>query len=103
MPNVDFVFGYRVFFYSSEGCPLEPVHVHVGTSTNDKRAAKYWILKDGSVVPAKDNSDCSIPSHILRRIEKILTARQKHYVEAWEEHFDTNAQYFNDPEEEPEK
>jgi Domain of unknown function (DUF4160) len=32
--------GFRFFFYSNEGTPREPVHVHVG---KDAMEAKFWL------------------------------------------------------------
>ena len=32
--------GYRFHFYSNEGEPREPVHVHV---TKDRATAKFWL------------------------------------------------------------
>jgi Domain of unknown function (DUF4160) len=32
--------GYRFFFYSNEGSPIEPVHVHVRSGRGE---AKFWL------------------------------------------------------------
>jgi hypothetical protein len=32
--------GFRFFFYSNEGTPREPVHIHV---EQDSREAKFWL------------------------------------------------------------
>jgi hypothetical protein len=32
--------GYRFFFYSNEGDPREPIHVHVVSGEN---SAKFWV------------------------------------------------------------
>jgi hypothetical protein len=32
--------GFRFFFYSNEGSPLEPIHVHVRKGEGD---AKFWL------------------------------------------------------------
>ena len=32
--------GLRFFFYSNEGCPREPVHVHVRSGSSE---AKLWL------------------------------------------------------------
>ncbi|MCP4109321.1 MAG: DUF4160 domain-containing protein [Desulfobacteraceae bacterium] len=32
--------GYRFFFYSNEGNPLEPLHIHV---RKGEAVAKFWI------------------------------------------------------------
>ena len=40
MPTVLRDAGYRFFFYSDEGDPLEPPHVHV---TAGEGVAKFWL------------------------------------------------------------
>ena len=40
MPTVFFERGYRFFFYSNEGSPREPVHIHV---EKDDSEAKFWL------------------------------------------------------------
>lgn len=40
MPTVLRWKGYRFFFFSNEGDPSEPLHVHV---RKDRSAAKYWL------------------------------------------------------------
>ena len=38
--------GYRFFFYSNEGNPREPVHVHVSRDGID---AKFWLWPEVSI------------------------------------------------------
>lgn len=40
------VFGYKVYFWSNENDPREPVHVHVAKQIG-KEKAKFWILREG--------------------------------------------------------
>jgi hypothetical protein len=40
MPTALKIKGYRFFFYSNEGKPLEPLHIHVRTG---ERTAKIWL------------------------------------------------------------
>lgn len=40
MPVIFRYKGYRFFFYSNEGSPREPVHVHVRGSDGE---AKFWL------------------------------------------------------------
>jgi len=35
--------GFRFFFYSNEGTPREPMHVHV---EKDDMEAKFWLLPE---------------------------------------------------------
>jgi hypothetical protein len=38
--------GFRFFFYSNEGDPREPVHIHV---MRDRDEAKFWLYPAPSV------------------------------------------------------
>jgi hypothetical protein len=40
MPTVFYEDGFRFFFYSNEGSPREPVHIHV---EKDNAEAKFWL------------------------------------------------------------
>ena len=40
MPTVFLERGFRFFFYSNEGSPREPVHIHV---EKDNIEAKFWL------------------------------------------------------------
>jgi hypothetical protein len=40
MPTVFQFQGFRFFFYSNEGDPREPVHIHVRKSGSE---AKFWL------------------------------------------------------------
>ena len=40
MPVVFHYRGFRFFFYSNEGTPREPVHIHV---EKDNLEAKFWL------------------------------------------------------------
>jgi hypothetical protein len=41
MPVVFRHHGFRFFFYSNEGNPREPVHIHVEQAETE---AKFWLL-----------------------------------------------------------
>ena len=40
MPTIFRHRGYRFFFFSNEGDPREPPHVHVGGGSDE---AKFWV------------------------------------------------------------
>ena len=40
MPVVFYFDGYKFFFFSNEGDPREPIHIHV---RKDGNLAKFWI------------------------------------------------------------
>lgn len=46
MPTIFRYDGHRFFFYSNEGDPLEPMHVHVVKSGSE---AKFWLRPEVSV------------------------------------------------------
>ena len=52
MPSLFRLFGYVVFFWSNEGNPLEPVHVHVAKGTPNANATKIWITEAGGTLLA---------------------------------------------------
>ncbi len=56
--------GFRFFFYSNEGSPLEPVHVHVRKGEGD-----------------------GFDARTLRQLEKIVQDRATFIERAWHEHF----------------
>jgi len=79
MPTVLRRNGFRFFFYSNEGNPLEPPHVHVCRSDAE---AKFW-LKPDVVLARNDGFDATT----LRRIAKLLTENRKLLEAAWHEYF----------------
>ena len=44
MPTIFQFEGYRLFFFSNEGNPREPIHVHV---RKDGNRAKFWMSQVG--------------------------------------------------------
>ena len=79
MPVIARYRGYRLFFFSNEGNPLEPVHVHV---RNGARVAKFWIEPQISLAEAYEMS----PSE-LKEIENIIQENESKIKEAWHDHF----------------
>lgn len=41
MPRIFEWNGYKFFFFSNEGIPVEPCHIHVRKGSN---IAKFWVL-----------------------------------------------------------
>jgi hypothetical protein len=66
---------YRVYFYSHE--PNEPPHVHVD---RDNLSAKVWLE------PVELARNLGFPSHELRRILRLIEAKQVQLLEAWNEY-----------------
>lgn len=71
--------GLRFHFYSDEGNPREPAHLHV---TGGGRDAKVWLEPE----VALDNSH-GFNSVELRRILQLVSDRRDECVRAWNEHF----------------
>ncbi len=92
MPGIINLFGYKVYFWSNEGKPLEPVHVHVDKEVR-KNATKIWILEDGSVLLEHNNS--RIPEVVLGRILKTLPKYHDKVISKWEDFFKADAIFYD--------
>ena len=71
--------GFRFFFYSNEGIPLEPPHVHLRRSEAE---AKFW-LKLEVALARNDGFDATT----LCMIAKLVTENKKLLEAAWHEYF----------------
>lgn len=64
MPQI-FKFGpYRIYFWTNENKPLEPIHVHIASGRPAENATKIWITKNGKCYLCHNKS--KIPDHILK-------------------------------------
>jgi hypothetical protein len=79
MPVVFRERGFRFFFYSNEGMPREPLHIHV---ERDSVEAKFW-LKPSVSVAYNDGYD----ARTLRQLQSLVEANRNRIVRAWNEHF----------------
>ncbi len=79
MPKVFDEAGYRFHFYSREGVPLEPVHIHVARAGAD---AKIWLRPMIRVANAR-----GISARDLRTIIDIVIRRRQEIEDAWTTHF----------------
>ena len=77
------VLGYKVYFWSNENDPREPVHVHVGKRIGDDDA-KFWILRNGQAV--LDKKHCKLNARDLRDIQLYLSRNGKEIIEKWQEY-----------------
>jgi hypothetical protein len=71
--------GLRYFFFSNEGNPREPPHIHVRGGGRD---AKIWIVPDISVADSYGFS-----SSELRRILGAVAEHRDLILRAWHDHF----------------
>lgn len=79
MPVVFIYRGYRFFFFSNEGDPREPVHIHVRKDTS---IAKFWIKPEVKLVDSYGFS-----ARELNMISTIIDNRKVEIEDAWNEHF----------------
>lgn len=71
--------GYRFFFYSNEGSPREPVHVHAIGGGGE---AKFW-LHPGVRVAVSDGLD----ARTLRELTRVVEQNAELIERTWHEHF----------------
>jgi len=71
--------GLRYFFYSNEGLPREPRHVHVKGAGKD---AKVWLEPEISLADSYGFNSAE-----LARILRIVSERRDLISRAWHEHF----------------
>ena len=79
MPTIFIKDGFRFFFYSNEGTPREPVHVHVEKDANE---AKFW-MKPVARVAYNDGYD----ARTLRELLVVVEANRDRIERAWDEFF----------------
>jgi len=80
MPVVFRYKGYRLFFYSNEGEPLEPLHIHV---RKGESVAKFWIQPRISVAESY-----GIKSSELRKLIQVIGEKRELIERCWNEYFD---------------
>ena len=81
MPQGFKIGSYWVYFWSNEGEPREPIHVHISQGSPQANATKVWITKAGKCLLANNNSD--IPNVALRNIMRIIEARSSEVINKW--------------------
>jgi len=79
MPVVFVLRGYRFFFFSNEGDPREPIHIHV---RKDSKLAKFWVEPDVTLADSYGFS-----ARELNSIARMINNRKSEIEDAWHEHF----------------
>jgi hypothetical protein len=79
MPVVFRYRDFRFFFYSNEGTPREPMHIHIEKGGNE---AKIW-LQPAIRVAYNDGYD----GRTLRELLEIVAANQPRIERAWDDFF----------------
>lgn len=79
MPTIYRHKGYRFFFFSNEGYPVEPLHIHIrrGSAT-----AKFWLEPEVILEHSYEMS----PSE-LKELEEMIREKQESFKEAWNAYF----------------
>ena len=79
MPVIFRYKGLRFFFYSNEGSPREPIHVHV---RGDGSEAKFWLQP---MVRVADSGGFDARS--LRELAQVIEENIEIIERSWNEHF----------------
>ena len=79
MPKIFEWKGYKFFFFSNEGIPIEPCHIHVRKGSN---IAKFWIIPDITL-----DSSWGMNAKELSKLEKVIEENKNLILEKWNEHF----------------
>ena len=79
MPTVFYRRGYRFFFFSNEGSPREPAHVHV---RKGEQEAKFQLFPDVAVIDAFGFNAAE-----LNALTKLVRREKPTIVRAWRDHF----------------
>ena len=79
MPVVFRQGGLRYFFFSNEGLPREPRHVHVKGGGRD---AKIWLEPDIAI-----EQSYGFNSRELSLILQVVTENRDRLLRAWDDHF----------------
>jgi hypothetical protein len=71
--------GFRFAFFSDEGRPREPPHIHVSGGENE---AKIWLEPDIAVA-----ENYGFNARELNRLVRIVREERQRLLKAWHEHF----------------
>lgn len=80
MPKIFEWNGYKFFFFSNEGIPLEPCHIHV---RKDRNIAKFWVFLD----EVKLSSSWGMSPKELNSLENVIEEHKVLIMEKWNEYF----------------
>ncbi|MDD6326382.1 MAG: DUF4160 domain-containing protein [Lachnospiraceae bacterium] len=81
MPQILRIGPYSIYFWSNEGNPLEPVHVHIAEGRANASATKIWITSTGRAILSNNNS--KIPEKVLSRLIRLVEANSAEIIEEW--------------------
>ena len=67
MPQIFKIGSFWVYFWSNEGVPLEPVHVHVSEGMPAANATKIWITRARKCLLANSGKPVGNPDRFKSR------------------------------------
>ena len=79
MPKVFEIEGYRGFFFSNEGAPLEPVHIHIKKGEGE---AKFWITPNVTLAES-----WNLKVSELTRAQEIVVEHHQEILDFWNRYF----------------
>lgn len=71
--------GHRFFFYSNEGKPREPLHIHV---QHGELIAKFWLLPEIRLV-----ENFGFSTSQLKELIEVLSENRSLIERKWHEYF----------------
>lgn len=85
MPQVFKIAGYWVYFWSDEGKPREPIHVHISKGSPSANATKIWITSNGKCILEHNKS--KVPEALLSNIIRMIENRYFEIMTKWKDTF----------------
>lgn len=79
MPVVLRIGNFRFLFYSNEGNPREPAHIHVRDGRDE---AKFW-LRPEVLMAYNDGFD----ARTLNRLQRLVEENRELFERAWNDYF----------------
>lgn len=79
MPVIFRYKGFRFFFYSNEGNPREPLHVHVRNADGE---AKFWLHPETTVADSH-----GFDARTLNELAQITSQNRELIERKWHEYF----------------
>ncbi len=79
MPEVFRWNGFKFFFYSKEGLPLEPAHIHVAKAGCE---AKLWLVPDVQIAWSR-----RMDPRTLQMLVSIVETHREEFEERWNVYF----------------
>ena len=88
MPQILRIGPYSIYFWSNEGDPLEPIHVHVSKGKPTPNATKIWLTKSGGCILASNGS--KISNKELNELMEFISAQFFLICAKWKQAFVTD-------------